>query len=87
MKTVMMKPIKQTFYHVSRKHCIFYCEGMCVCVCVSKGPEVHSQFANAHSPLSSAQSFNGACLGLGLVYCTFKNNKPLAIFKNAVISS
>lgn len=22
MKTVMMKPIKQTFYHVSWKHCI-----------------------------------------------------------------
>lgn len=33
MKTVMMKPIKQTFYHVSQKHCIFHCEGISVCVC------------------------------------------------------
>lgn len=49
-----------------------------VCVCVGNHQEpwsfVHSQFADAHSPLTSVKSPNGVCqsLGLGLVYGTFK---------------
>lgn len=49
---------------------------VCVCVDNKQGPWslVHSQFANAHSPLTSTESLNGACqsLGLGLVSGTFR---------------